>query len=78
MWRLEEFVEEELDAMWVSAEEQEARMGLCHSGFNLFSILFPMFRGGEGECSDAVGFCLSFNKAMYEGEEYLQRVAEYL
>ena len=25
-----------------------------------------------------VGFCFSFNKAMYEGEENLQRVGEYL
>ena len=39
-----------------------------------------MFRGGEGECGDAVGFCqcFSFNKAMYEGEESLQGVGEYL
>ena len=39
---------------------------------------FPMLRGGEGERCDAVGFCFSFNKAMYKGEENLQRVGEYL
>ena len=37
-----------------------------------------MFRGGEGERGDAVSFCFSFNKAMYEGEENLQRVGVYL
>ena len=37
-----------------------------------------MFRGGEGERGDAVGFCCSINKALYEGEESLQRVGEYL
>ena len=32
----------------------------------------------RGRRGDAVGFCFSFNKAMYEGEESLQRVGEYL
>ena len=41
-------------------------------------MLFPMFRGGEGERGDVVVFCFSFNKDMYEGEESLQRVGEYL
>ena len=76
--RLEEFVDGELDAMWVSAEEEEACTGFCNSVSHSFSMLFPMFRGGEGEHSDTVGFCFSFNKAMYEGEESLQRVGEYL
>ena len=76
--RLEEFVDGELDAMWVSAEEEEACTGFCNSVFHSFSMLFPIFRGGEGERSDEVGFCFSFNKAMYEGEENLQRVGEYL
>ena len=76
--RLEEFVDGELDAMWVSAEEEEACMGFCNSVSYSFSMLFPMFREGEGEHGDAVGFCFSFNKAMYEGEESLQRVGEYL
>ena len=38
---------------------------------------FPMFCRGEGERGDAVGFCFSFNKAMYEGEENLHRVGKY-
>ena len=78
MRRLEEFVDRELDAMWVSAEEEEACMGFCNSVSYSFSMLFPMFRRGEGERGEAVGFCFSFNKAMYEGEENLQRVGEYL
>ena len=78
MRRLEEFVDGELDVMWVSAEEEEACTGFCNSVSHSFSILFPMFRGGEGECGDAGGFCFSYNKAMYEGEENLQRVGEYL
>ena len=76
--RLEEFVDGELDAMWVSAEEEEPCTGFCNSVFHSFSMLFPMFRGGEGEPGNVVGFCFSFNKAMYEGEESLQRVGEYL
>ena len=76
--RVEEFEDGELDAMWVSAEEEEACTGFCNSVFHSFSILFPMLRRGEGERGDAVGFCLSFNKAMYEGEENLQRMGEYL
>ena len=76
--RLEEFVDGELDTMWVSTEEEEACTGFCNSVSHSFSMLFPMFRGGEGECGDAVGFCFSFNKAMYEGEGNLQRVGEYL
>ena len=76
--RLEEFVDGELDVMWVSAEEEGACTGFCNSVFHSFSMLFPMFRGGEGERGDAVGFCFSFIKAMYEGEESLQRVGGYL
>ena len=64
--------------MWVSTEEEEACKGFCNSVSHSFSMLFPMFRGGEGERGDAVGFCFSFNKAMYEGEGNLQRVGEYL
>ena len=78
MWRLDECVDGELDAMWVSAEEEEARTGFCNCVFHSFSMLLPMFRRGEGGRGDAVGFCFSFNKAMYEGEENLQRVGEYL
>ena len=62
--RLEEFVDGELDPMWVSAEEEEACIGICNSVFYSFSMLFPMFRGGEGERGDVVDFCFSFNKAM--------------
>ena len=76
--RLEEFVDGELDAMWVSAEEEEACTGFCNSVSHSFSMLFPMFCGGEGERGDAVGFWFSFNKATYEGEESLQRVGKYL
>ena len=76
--RLEEFVDGELDALWVSAKEEEACTGFCNSVSHSFSMLFPMFCAGEGERGDAVGFCFSFNKAMYEGEESLQRVGEYL
>ena len=76
--RLEEFVNGELHAMWVSAEEEEACTGFCNSVSHSFSMLFPMFRRGEGDHGDAVGFCFSFNKAMYEGEENLQRVGENL
>ena len=76
--RLEEFVDRELDAMWVSAEEEEACTGFCNIGSHLFSMLFPMFRGGEGEHGFAVGFCFSFNNAMYDGEENLERVGENL
>ena len=76
--RLEEFVDGELDPMWVSKEEKEACMGICNSVFYSISMLFPMFRGGEGERGDAVDCCFSFNKAMYEGEESLQRVGKYL
>ena len=76
--RLEEFLDGELDAMWVGAEEEEACMGFCNSVSHSFSILFPMFRGGEGERGDAVGFCFFFNKAIYEAEESLQRMGEYL
>ena len=68
----------QLDAMWMSAEEEEACTGFCNSVFHSFSMLVPMFRGGDRERSDAVGFCFSFNEAMYEGEESLQRVGEYL
>ena len=53
-------------------------MGFCNIVSHSFSMLIPMFRGGEGDCGDAVSFCFSFNKAMYEGEENLQRVGEYL
>ena len=53
-------------------------MRFCNSVSHSFSMLFPIFCGGEGERGDAVGFCFSFNKAMYEGEENLQRVGEYL
>ena len=76
--RLEEFVDGELDTMWVSTEAEEACTGFCNSVSHSFSMLFPMFCGGEGERGDAVGFCFSFNKAIYEGEENLQRVGEYL
>ena len=76
--RLEEFVDGELDAMWVGAEEEEACTRFYNSGSHSFSMLFPIFRGGEGERGNAVGCCFSFNKAMYEGEESLQRVGEYL
>ena len=78
MQRLEEFVDGELDAMWVSAEDKEACTRFRNNFIHSFSILFPMFRGGDGERGDAVGFCFSFNKPMYEGEESLQRVGEYL
>ena len=64
--------------MWVSAEEEEACTGFCNIVSHLFSMLFPMFCGGAGERGDEVGFCFSFNKDMYEGEESLQRVGEYL
>ena len=37
-----------------------------------------MFRGGEGERGDAVDFCFSFTKAMYEGEDNMQRVGKYV
>ena len=76
--RLEEFVDGELDTMWASAEEEESCTGLCVSVSHSFSMLFPMFRGGDSECGDAVGFYFSINKAMYEGEESLQRAGEYL
>ena len=76
--RLEEFVDSERDAMWVCVEEEEACMGFCNGVSHSFLMLFFMFRGGEGERGDVVGFCFSFNKAMYEGEESLQRVGEYL
>ena len=62
----------------MSAEGEEAFTGFCNSVSNTFSMLFPMFHGGEGERGDAVGLCFSFNKAMYEGEESLQRVGAYL
>ena len=78
VWRLGEFVDRELNDMWVSAEEEEACTWFCNSVPHSFSISFPMFREGEGERGDAVGFCFSFNKAMYEEEENLQRVGEYL
>ena len=78
VWRLEKFVDRQLDTMWVSAEEREACTGFCDTVSDSFSMLFPMFYGGEGERGDVVGFCFSFNKAMYEGEENLQRVGEYL
>ena len=74
---LEEFVDRELDAMWVSVEVGEACTGFCNSVFHSFSMLFPIFRQGEGERCDVVGLCFSFNKAMYEGEENLKRVGEY-
>ena len=64
MWRLEKFVYSELDAMWVSAEEEEGCMGFCNSVSYLFSMLFPMFRGGEGERGNVVGFFFSFGKAV--------------
>ena len=64
--------------MWVSTEEEEACRGFCNSVSHSFSMSFSMFRGGEGERGDAVGVCFSFNKDMYEGEESLQRVGEYL
>ena len=73
--RLEEFVDGELDAMWVSAEEGACK-GFCNSVSHSFSMSFPMFRGGEGERRYVVGFCFSFNKTMYEGEENLQGVGE--
>ena len=76
--RLKEFIDGEVDTMWVSMEEEEARRGFCNSAFHSFSMLFLMFRGGKGERGNAVGFCFSFNNAMYEGEENLQRVGEYL
>ena len=76
--RLEEFAEGELDPMWVSTEEEEACTGFCNSVSHSFSMSFPIFRGGKAERGDAVGFCFSCNKAMYEGEENLQRVGEYL
>ena len=76
--RLEEFVDGELDAMWVSALEEEACKGFYNSVSHSFSMLFPMFRGKEGERSDVVGLCFSFIKAMYEGEENTRRVVEYL
>ena len=76
--RLEEFVDAELVAMWVSAEEEEACTGFCNSVSQSFSMSFPMFCGGEEDRGDAGSFCFSFNKAMYEGEESLQRVGEYL
>ena len=48
VWRLEEFVDGELDTMWVSAEKEEACTGFCNTGSvsHSFSMLFPMFRGG--------------------------------
>ena len=76
--RLAEFVDGELNTIWVGAEEEEACTGFCDSGSHSFSMLFPMFCGGEVERGNAVGFCFSFNKAMYEGEDSLQRVGEYL
>ena len=78
--KLEEFVDGELDALWVGAEEEEACTGFCNSVSHSFFLLFPMFRGGEGEHGNALagGFCFSFNKALYKGEESLQRVGEYL
>ena len=72
--QLEEFVDGELDSMRVSTEEKETCTGFCNSVSHLFSMLFPMFREGEGARGNAVGFCFSFNNAMYEGEESLQRV----
>ena len=63
--RLEEVVDGELDTMWVSMEEEEACTRFCNSVSHLFTLSYPMFRRGEGEHGDAVGFCFSFNKAMY-------------
>ena len=62
----------------MSTEEEEACTGFCSSVSHSFSMSFPIFRGREGERGDLVGFCFSFNKAMYQGEESLQRVGEYL
>lgn len=76
--KLEEFVDEELDAMWVSTAEEEACTLFCNSVSHSFPMLFPIFRGGEGECGDAVGLCFPYNKAMYEGEKNLHRVGVYL
>ena len=76
--RLEESVDGELDTMLVSTEKEEACTVFCNSVSHSFSMLFSMFCGGEGERGDVVGFCFSFNRAMYEGEENLQRVGEYL
>ena len=41
-------------------------------------MFFLIFCGGDGERGDAVGLCFSFNKAMNEGDESLQRVVGYL
>ena len=53
--------------MRVSAEEEEGCTGYCNSVSHSFPMFFPTFRGGERERGDAVGFCFSFNMAMYEG-----------
>ena len=55
--RLDKFVDGELDAMWVSTEEEATCTGFCNGASHSFSMLFSMFRGGEGERGDAVGFC---------------------
>ena len=76
--RLEEFVDRELDTIWVGAEEEEACTGFCNGVSYSFYMSFPMFRVGGGERGDAVGFRFSFNKGICEREESLQRVGEYL
>ena len=78
MGRLEEIVARELDFMWVNTEEVLACTVFCNSVSHLFAMLFPMLCGGEGEHSNLVGFCFSFNNPMCEEEENLQRVGVYL
>ena len=78
VWRFEEFIDRDLDFMWVSAEAEKTCMGFCNSFRHSFSMLFPMFQGGQREHGNAVGFCFSLKKVIYKGEEYLQRLGEYL
>ena len=76
--RLDRFVDGELDAMWVSVQEEEACTGFCNSVSHSLSMLYPIFRGGEGERGNAVGICFSLDNDRYQGEESRQRVGEYL
>ena len=73
--QFEEFVDGELGAM----TGEQACSGFCTDSFHSFSLCFPLFRGKRAMRESAGEFfCFSFNKGVYEGDEGLQKVREYL
>jgi hypothetical protein len=92
--QLEEFVDGELDVVTREKEqggedeivitgnaiEEEECSGFCTNGFHSFSLCFLLsFGRAEGIAKNGEkGFCFFFKKGVYEGDEGLQRVGDFL